>query len=75
MDARTNLADRKRLLVHMHVEAGPVERERGGKATDPTTDDRQREGITHVTKDTPSVAVALIAARSLRPGRASGNFP
>ena len=53
LDARTDLADRTRLLVHVHVEPGPVERERGGKAADTATDDPHRERIPHVTDDTP----------------------
>jgi hypothetical protein len=68
LDARTNLTDRTRLLVHMHVEAGPVERERGGKATDSTTDDRQRKRIPHVTNDTPSGPVSPTAGAIRAPG-------
>ena len=53
LDARTDLADRTRLLVHVHIEPGPVERERSSEAAYPATDDRHGGRILHVTNDTP----------------------
>jgi predicted signal transduction protein with EAL and GGDEF domain len=39
LDTSTDLANRTRLLVHVHVDAGPIERERSSKAANPTADD------------------------------------
>jgi hypothetical protein len=66
LDARTDLADRTRLLVHVHIEPGLVERERGSEAADPATDDPHREHITHVTNDTPRAA-SLTAGEVMAP--------
>ena len=62
LDARTDLAERTRLLVHVHIEPGPVKRERSGEAADPATDDPHRKQITHVTNDTPRM-VGILGAR------------
>ena len=47
LDSRTHLADRLRLLVHMHIEPGLMQRERRSEAADPATDDRNRRHIAH----------------------------
>ena len=52
LDPRTDLAERMRLLVHVHVEPGSVERERSGEAADSAPDDSHGGRILHVTNDT-----------------------
>ena len=45
LDPGADLADRARLLVHLHVEAGAVERQRGRQAADPGADDRDGDVV------------------------------
>jgi hypothetical protein len=41
----------------VHIEPGPVERERSGEAADPAPDDPHRKHILHVTNDTPDSGI------------------
>ena len=45
LDPGADLADRARLLVHLHVEAGAVERQRSRQATDPGAHDRDGDVV------------------------------